>query len=136
MRGAMGTIVTYGTFDMFHYGHLKLLKRARGLGDRLFVGLSTDDFNAIKGKSAFMGYDERSEFLMSCRYVDHVFPERNWEQKAHDLKRYEASHLVMGDDWKGKFDFLGNICPVVYLSRTPDISSTLLRTSVANVRVA
>jgi glycerol-3-phosphate cytidylyltransferase len=121
---------------MFHYGHMMLLKRARALGDRLFVGLSTDEFNAIKGKTAFMGYDERREFLMSCRFVDHVFPERNWEQKAHDLKRYEASHMVMGDDWKGKFDFLNEICPVVYLPRTPDISSTLLRTSVANVRVA
>jgi glycerol-3-phosphate cytidylyltransferase len=121
-------ILTYGTFDLFHYGHIRLLKRARSLGTRLGVGLSTDEFNALKGKQAFMSYEEREELLMSCRYVDFVFPERNWEQKAADILEHQADVLVMGDDWKGKFDHLAaGRCAVAYLERTPLISSSLLR---------
>jgi glycerol-3-phosphate cytidylyltransferase len=120
-------VLTYGTFDLFHYGHIRLLQRARSLGTRLAVGLSTDEFNAIKSKNAFMSYEERAELLMSCRFVDQVFPERTWEQKADDIVTLKANVLVMGDDWKGKFDHLGHLCAVSYLERTPLISSTLLR---------
>ncbi len=120
-------VLTYGTFDLFHYGHMRLLQRARALGSRLVVGLSTDEFNAIKGKSAFMSYEERAELLMACRFVDEVFPESNWEQKAADIVDRKAGIFVMGDDWKGKFDHLGDLCAVSYLERTPLISSTMLR---------
>lgn len=126
-RGVLLRVLTYGTFDLFHYGHIRLLQRARSLGTRLVVGLSTDEFNAVKGKHAFMPYEERAELLMACRYVDEVFPERDWEQKAADISRLEADIFVMGDDWKGKFDHLGSLCTVAYLERTPLISSTLLR---------
>lgn len=121
------TVLTYGTFDLFHYGHIRLLQRARVLGRRLGVGLSTDEFNALKGKRAFMTYEEREELLMSCRHVDFVFPERNWEQKADDIRAHKAGVLVMGDDWRGKFDHLAGLCKVIYLERTPLISSSLLR---------
>ena len=120
-------VVTYGTFDLFHYGHMRLLQRARALGSRLVVGLSTDEFNAIKGKQAWMSYEERAELLMACRFVDEVFPEENWAQKASDIVRHKADIFVMGDDWRGKFDDLGHLCTVTYLERTPLISSTLLR---------
>lgn len=120
-------VLTYGTFDLFHYGHIRLLQRARTLGSRLGVGLSTDEFNALKGKQALMSYAEREELLGTCRFVDFVFPERNWEQKASDIVAYQAGVLVMGDDWKGRFDELGNLCRIAYLERTPLISSTLLR---------
>ena len=120
-------VLTYGTFDLFHYGHIRLLQRARSLGGRLAVGLSTDDFNAIKGKHAFMCYEERAELLMACRFVDEVFPEQNWEQKPSDIVTRGADIFVMGDDWSGKFDHLGHLCAVFYLKRTPLISSTVLR---------
>lgn len=121
-------ILTYGTFDLFHYGHIRLLQRARSLGNRLGVGLSTDEFNALKGKQALMPYGQREELLLSCRYVDFVFPECSWEQKAGDILRHQADVLVMGDDWKGRFDHLGTArCTVLYLERTPLISSSLLR---------
>lgn len=120
-------VLTYGTFDLFHYGHVRLLQRARSLGTRLGVGLSTDEFNALKGKKALMSYEEREELLMTCRFVDFVFPERNWEQKASDITTHKADVLVMGDDWRGKFDHFGHLCQVTYLDRTPLISSTMLR---------
>jgi glycerol-3-phosphate cytidylyltransferase len=120
-------VLTYGTFDLFHYGHIRLLQRARALGSSLGVGLSTDEFNAIKGKKAFMAYGERESLLKSCRAVDFVFAENNWEQKADDIVRYKAGVLVMGDDWQGKFDHFGHLCKVAYLERTPLISSTMLR---------
>ena len=132
----MNTILTYGTYDLFHYGHMRLLKRARALGARLFVGLSTEEFNAAKGKTAFMDFDERRELLLACRFVDHVFPESNWEQKAKDIVKYEASVLVMGDDWKGKFDHFNQYCRVEYLTRTPLISSTLLRDNLTKIKAA
>lgn len=95
-------VLTYGTFDLLHYGHMRLLQRARALGTRLVVGLSTDEFNATKGKHAFMPYHERAELLMACRYVDDVFPENNWNQKAVDIARHQADIFVMGDDWGGQ----------------------------------
>jgi glycerol-3-phosphate cytidylyltransferase len=123
----MRTVITYGTFDLFHYGHVRLLKRARLLGDRLVVGLSTDEFNNIKGKTAQMTYMERHELLSSCRYVDEIFEEKCWEQKESDILAFKANVFVMGDDWRGKFDFLLPLCDVVYLPRTPEVSSTELR---------
>jgi glycerol-3-phosphate cytidylyltransferase len=120
-------VLTYGTFDLFHYGHIRLLQRANAFGTRLGVGLSTDEFNALKGKQALMSYEEREALLMTCRFVDFVFPERNWEQKADDIAAHKADVLVMGDDWNGKFDHFSHLCRVTYLERTPLISSTLLR---------
>ncbi len=119
-------VLTYGTFDLFHYGHIRLLERARALGSSLGVGLSTDEFNAVKNKKAFMSYAERAALLSTCRFVDFVFPESNWEQKATDIVHYRAGVLVMGDDWQGKFDFLNDICQVVYLPRTPSVSTTAI----------
>lgn len=123
----MAIVLTYGTFDLFHYGHIRLLQRARALGSRLGVGLSTDEFNALKCKQSFMSYEAREALLMTCRFVDFVFPECTWEQKAADIVAYQAQVLVMGDDWKGKFDCFGHLCKVTYLERTPLISSTMLR---------
>jgi len=120
-------VLTYGTYDLFHYGHIRLLERARSLGTRLGVGLSTDEFNALKGKKAFMSYAEREHLLLTCRFVDFVFPESTWEQKQDDVTTHGAGVLVMGDDWKGKFDHLLPLCKVVYLERTPLISSSMLR---------
>ena len=131
-RGPAGAgprvVLTYGTFDLFHYGHVALLKRARALGDRLIVGVSTDAFNAMKGKRAFLSYAQRCETLLGCRHVDAVFAEESWDQKPADVQEHGAHVFVMGDDWKGKFDHLAQWCSVVYLPRTPTISSTLLRT--------
>lgn len=126
----MKTVITYGTFDIFHVGHLRLLQRARALGDRLVVGVSTDEFNAAKGKQSVFSYEERAQILASVRYVDEVFPETTWEQKREDIVRYKASVFVMGDDWKGKFDDLSDLTEVVYLPRTPAISTTEVKKSL------
>lgn len=123
----MTTVITYGTFDLFHIGHVNLLKRLRALGDRLIVGCSTDEFNAIKGKRSIMPYEHRVAILEACRYVDSVFPEQHWEQKRDDVLREKADIFAMGDDWAGKFDNLGDICQVIYLPRTADVSSTEIR---------
>jgi glycerol-3-phosphate cytidylyltransferase len=120
-------VLTYGTFDLLHYGHIHLLARARALGDLLAVGLSSEGFNALKGKEAAMDYDTRRAFLLQLRCVDEVFPEENWEQKIADVKRLGADTFVMGHDWEGKFDFLKEHCKVVYLPRTDGVSSTELR---------
>jgi glycerol-3-phosphate cytidylyltransferase len=132
----VSTVLTYGTFDLFHYGHISLLLRARALGTKLCVGLSTEDFNDLKGKTSYMGYDERREILLACRCVDDVFPEETWEQKSRDIVRLGASVLVMGDDWEGKFDHFSNLCRVEYLPRTPIISSTLLRENLVQFKAA
>lgn len=124
---AQRTVLTYGTFDLFHLGHVQLLKRARELGSRLVVGLSTDEFNAMKGKKSVMSYEDRKAVLEACRYVDEVFAEEEWTQKKSDAVRLGADIFVMGDDWVGKFDFMTENCKVVYLSRTPDVSSTYLK---------
>lgn len=123
----MRTVITYGTFDLFHYGHLRLLERLRRLGDRLIVGVSTDEFNASKGKRSLTPYHHRSEIVASLRHVDEVFPETCWEQKLDDLSKYRVDVFGMGDDWKGRFDFLRERCEVVYLPRTQGVSTTSMR---------
>ncbi|WP_294539265.1 glycerol-3-phosphate cytidylyltransferase [uncultured Rhodoblastus sp.] len=123
----MTTVITYGTFDLFHRGHLRLLERARQIGDRLVVGVSTDNFNAIKGKKCVYGYDDRSGIVGALKCVDEVFPEDNWEQKQADIVKFGVDVFVMGDDWEGKFDFLKSECDVRYLSRTEGVSTTQLK---------
>jgi len=118
------TVITYGTFDLFHIGHVNLLRRLRALGDRLVVGCSTDEFNALKGKKTVMPYEHRAQILAALRYVDAVFPEANWEQKRDDILRERADIFAMGEDWAGRFDDLGDMCEVVYLPRTRDVSTT------------
>ena len=125
----MKRVLTYGTFDLLHYGHIRLLKRAKELGDYLIVALSTDEFNAIKGKKAYHNYETRKRMLEAIRYVDLVIPEYTWEQKVDDVKKYYVDVTVMGDDWEGneKFEELRDYCEVVYLPRTEGISTTKIK---------
>lgn len=123
----MKTVITYGTFDLFHIGHLNLLRRLRSLGDRLVVGVSTDEFNSLKGKKTIVSYEHRAEIVSSLQCVDHVFPETDWEQKRADILREGAHIFAMGNDWTGKFDSLGDICEVIYLPRTRDVSTTEIK---------
>ena len=127
-------VITYGTFDLLHYGHINLLRRAKKLGDYLIVALSTDEFNRnSKNKRSYFSYDERKLMLESIRYVDLIIPEENWEQKKTDIIKYDIDVFVMGDDWTGKFDFLkivGKGCEVVYLPRTPEISTTRIKDDI------
>lgn len=125
----MKRILTYGTFDLLHYGHIRILKRAKELGDYLVVALSTDEFNATKGKKAYHSYETRKKMLEAIRYVDLVIPENNWEQKIQDIKDYKIDVCVMGDDWAGsdKFDYLKEYCDVVFLERTPGVSTTQIK---------
>lgn len=124
----MKRVITYGTFDLLHYGHINILRRARELGDYLIVALSTDEFNwNMKGKKSYFTYEERKAMLEAIRYVDLVVPEDNWEQKNTDVEKYDVDVFVMGDDWEGKFDFLRDYCEVVYLPRTPEISTTQIK---------
>lgn len=123
----MRRVLTYGTFDTLHHGHIRLLRRARALGDYLVVALSTDEFNAQKGKKALFSYEDRKHDLEAIRYVDLVIPENNWEQKRDDVRMFGIDVFTMGDDWVGKFDFLNDLCEVEYLARTPSISSTQIR---------
>ena len=124
----MKRIITYGTFDLLHYGHINLLRRAKALGDYLVVGLSTDEVSwNSKNKKCYYSYEKRKQLLESIRYVDLVIPEENWEQKSSDVELYKIDTFVMGDDWKGKFDFLKQQCEVVYLERTPEISTTQIK---------
>lgn len=118
------TVLTYGTFDLFHIGHVRLLERARALGDRLVVAISTDEFNAGKGKRAVIPYEHRKAIVEAVRYVDLVIPELTWDQKLRDVKDHAVDVFVMGDDWQGKFDFLSEHCEVVYLQRTQNVSTT------------
>ncbi len=124
---AVKKVLTYGTFDLLHWGHINLLKRARELGDYLVVGLSTDEFNAEKNKKAYYSYENRKLILEAIRYVDEVIPEVSWEQKVRDVIEHHIDIFVMGDDWRGKFDFLKEYCEVVYLPRTIGISSTQIK---------
>ncbi len=124
------TVITYGTFDMFHIGHLRLLQRAKELGDTLIVAVSTDEFNALKGKKTLIGYEQRAEIVANIKGVDLVIPETDWEQKTEDIQKYHVDTLVMGDDWRGKFDDLKSLCEVVYLERTANISTTQLKKSL------
>ena len=123
----MKRVITYGTFDLLHYGHINLLRRAKEQGDYLVVALSTDEFNLMKGKKSYFPYATRKRMLEAIRYVDLVIPEENWEQKVKDVQLYQADVFVMGDDWEGKFDFLKDYCEVVYLPRTPEISTTQIK---------
>lgn len=127
----MKRVLTYGTFDLFHVGHIRLLERARALGDSLVVGLSTDEFNLKKGKKSVFGYSERFAILSAMRHVDKIIPEHDWEQKLDDVIANEISVFVIGDDWEGKFDFLKPHCEVVYLPRTSGISTTYIKYLIA-----
>ena len=125
----MKRILTYGTFDLLHYGHIRLLKRAKALGDYLIVALSTDEFNNIKGKRAYHNYETRKKMLEAVRYVDLVIPEYSWDQKVDDIKKYFVDVTVMGGDWEGdeRFEKLRDYCEVVYLPRTQGISTTKIK---------
>ena len=124
----MKKVITYGTFDLLHYGHINLLRRAKELGDYLIVALSTDEFNwNKKHKKCYFTYEQRKQLLEAIRYVDLVIPEECWEQKTTDVKEYHVDTFVIGDDWTGKFDFLKKQCEVVYLPRTPEISTTQIK---------
>ena len=124
----MKKVITNGTFDLLHYGHVNLLQRAKELGDYLIVALSTDEFNwNSKQKKCYFTYEERKRLLEAIRYVDLVIPEENWEQKIQDVKEFKVDTFVIGDDWEGKFDFLKDYCEVVYLPRTPEISTTQIK---------
>lgn len=126
----MKKVITYGTFDLFHYGHLRILERAKALGDYLVVAVSTDEFNAVKGKKCSYPYEHRSKIVEAIKCVDEVIPENNWEQKSDDIKNHSIDVFVIGDDWKGKFDFLKEQCEVVYLTRTDNISTTQIKEEI------
>lgn len=123
----MKKVITYGTYDLLHVGHINLLRRAKALGDYLIVALSTDEFNAIKNKKAYHSYEDRKIILEAVRYVDKVIPECTWEQKIQDVIDNDVDVFVMGNDWEGKFDFLKEYCEVVYLPRTEGISTTKIK---------
>jgi glycerol-3-phosphate cytidylyltransferase len=126
-------VITYGTFDLFHIGHVRLLKRLAELGDHLTVFVSTDEFNLEKGKSSVVAYEDRAEIVRACRYVDCVLPEKRWDQKYDDIIREGISVFGMGDDWTGKFDELEGICEVVFLDRTENVSSTTLKSFIKSL---
>lgn len=129
----MKKVITYGTFDLFHYGHLEILRRSRELGDYLIVAVSTDEFNLnAKSKRCVYPYEERAAIVSAIRYVDEVIPESSWDQKKHDIQRLNVDVFVMGNDWEGRFDCLQEVCEVVYLPRTPGISSTEVIATVKN----
>lgn len=125
----MKRVLTYGTFDLLHHGHIRLLKRAKNLGDYLIVAVSTDEFNAGKGKKAYHSYESRKEVVESIRFVDLVIPERSWDQKLDDVQRYDVDIVAMGDDWKDsdRFDYLKEHCELVFLTRTEGISTTEIK---------
>lgn len=123
----MQRVITYGTYDLLHYGHIELLRRAKQYGDYLIVALSTDEFNKLKNKKSYYNYEQRKMMLESIRYVDLVIPENNWEQKTDDVKNYNVDTFLMGHDWEGEFDFLKDDCEVIYLKRTEGISTTQIK---------
>ena len=131
----MKRVITYGTFDLLHYGHINILRRAKMYGDYLIVCLSTDEFNSLKGKKCYFSYEERKQLVEAVRYVDLVIPETCWEQKKSDVHEYHIDTFVMGDDWTGKFDFLKDEgVEVVYLPRTPDISTTQIKSDLTTIK--
>lgn len=132
----MKRVITYGTFDLFHIGHLNLLERLRALGDHLTVAVSTDEFNRTKSKVCSMSYAERARIIAGLRCVDRVIAEQTWEQKPDDLRCYQIDVFGMGDDWKGRFDDLGSLCEVVYLPRTDGISTTSLKESIGKTAMS
>lgn len=129
----MKTVITYGTFDLFHVGHLNLLERLSTLGDRLIVGVSTDEFNELKGKRSVFSYGDRARIVGAISCVDKVIPEQSWEQKLKDVANYGVDILGIGDDWAGKFDNLSSVCQVLYLPRTKEISTTELRSNITKI---
>ncbi|QTN00812.1 MULTISPECIES: glycerol-3-phosphate cytidylyltransferase [Sediminibacillus] len=129
----MKKVITYGTFDLLHNGHINILRRAKELGDHLTVAISTDEFNAIKNKKAYHSYENRKMILEAIRYVDEVIPEEDWEQKIDDVQKHDIDIFVMGDDWEGKFDFLKDYCEVIYLPRTVGISTTKIKKDLFKV---
>lgn len=127
----MRRIITYGTFDLLHYGHINLLRRAKERGDYLVVALSTDEFNLGKGKRCYFAYEKRKQLLEAIRYVDLVIPEETWEQKRSDVREYHIDEFVIGDDWEGKFDYLKDEgVEVTYLPRTPEISTSQIKSDL------
>jgi glycerol-3-phosphate cytidylyltransferase len=130
----MRKVITYGTFDLLHIGHIHLLRRARALGDHLTVAVSTDEFNEGKGKKTMQPFAERMEIVRSIRHVDEVIPETCWEQKADDVRTHQIAVFTIGDDWAGKFDFLKPFCEVVYLQRTQNISSSQLKSELSRLQ--
>lgn len=128
----MKRVITYGTFDLLHYGHIRLLKRAKALGDYLIVAVSSDSFNKLKGKKAYQSFETRKKMLEAIRFVDLVIEENSWEQKISDIEKYDVDIFVMGDDWEGKFDYLSEHCKVRYLPRTKGISSTKIKADLSN----
>jgi glycerol-3-phosphate cytidylyltransferase len=124
-------VITYGTFDMFHIGHLRLLQRIKAMGDELIVAVSTDEFNHHKGKKTLIPYEQRAEIVANIKCVDRVIPEKTWEQKIEDIQKYGIDLFVIGEDWSGKFDFLKDHCEVMYLPRTENISTTKLKKSLS-----
>ena len=123
----MKRIITYGTFDLLHYGHINILKRAKEQGDYLIVGLSTNEFNNEKGKSCYFSYQDRKKLVESVRYVDLVIPEKSWDQKINDILDFKIDVFIIGDDWEGEFDYLKQYCEVIYLKRTPEISTSKIK---------
>lgn len=123
----MRKVITYGTFDLLHTGHINILRRAKEFGDYLIVAISSDEFNEGKGKKAYYSFEQRKAILEAIRYVDEVIPEHTWEQKVDDVIKHDIDVFVMGDDWKGQFDFLQEHCEVVYLPRTVGISTTKIK---------
>lgn len=123
----MKKVITYGTFDLLHTGHINILRRAKEYGDYLIVAISSDEFNKGKGKKAYYTFEQRKAILEAIRYVDKVIPEHRWEQKIEDVQNHDVDVFVMGDDWEGEFDFLKEQCEVVYLPRTVGISTTQIK---------
>ena len=123
----MKRVITYGTYDLLHYGHIELLRRAKEYGDYLIVALSTDNFNKLKDKKSYYSYEQRKMMLESIQFVDLVIPENEWEQKVKNVKEYNVDTFLMGHDWEGEFDFLKDLCEVIYLNRTEGISTTQIK---------
>jgi len=128
----MKKVITYGTFDLLHWGHINIFRRAKEMGDYLIVAISTDEFNRLKHKQAYHNYENRKLILEAIRYVDEVIPENNWEQKVEDVQKHGVDVFVMGDDWKGEFDFLKDHCEVVYLERTEGISTSQIKNELGS----
>ncbi|MEZ2457737.1 glycerol-3-phosphate cytidylyltransferase [Salinicoccus roseus] len=120
----MKKVITYGTFDLIHMGHINILRRAKEMGDYLVVAISTDEFNTMKHKQAYYSFEQRKQILEAIRYVDEVIPEHTWDQKIQDVKEHDIDIFVMGHDWEGEFDFLKEYCEVIYLPRTEGVSTT------------
>lgn len=135
MNKTYRTVLTYGTYDLIHVGHIRLFQRLSMIADKLIVACSTDEFNKVKGKVTVIPFDQRVEMLESCRYVDQVIAESNWDQKRSDVVKYDVDLFAMGDDWEGKFDELADLCDILYLPRTQNISTTELKALVQKMRL-